>query len=307
VADPVSIAMAQGSSCWGCFQSLVDIHLNLADVLPALDIKYWQAVADFKLHHLESYEDKSIVVGLYEGMARTEEDIHLLKLMREKCQVLIAFGSCSCFGGIPGLANFYDIEACYDVKFRKNATVDEGVVPSENLPGIANVVKPNSAFVEFDIHLPGCPPTSALILTAVSKLLAGEPIELPPHTVCHYCDREKKETPIEKVLRPFEGIADPDRCLLEQGYICVGSSTWGLCEGQCVNKGATCRGCFGPPPPIMQDHGANSMGMLGTYAPLEPEEIKEQVKDPLGTFYRFDYPTSHLGNMRIKREEAKNK
>ncbi|MDH4214664.1 MAG: F420-nonreducing hydrogenase, partial [Candidatus Thorarchaeota archaeon] len=96
--------MAQGSSCWGCFQSLVDIHLNLATVLPALEIKYWQAVADFKLHHLESYNDKSIVVGLFEGMARTEEDIHLLKLMRNKCQILIAFGSCSCFGGIPGLA-----------------------------------------------------------------------------------------------------------------------------------------------------------------------------------------------------------
>ncbi|MFW9794384.1 MAG: F420-nonreducing hydrogenase [Candidatus Thorarchaeota archaeon] len=307
MADPVSIAMGQGSSCWGCFQSLVDIHLNLAQVLPALEIKYWQAVADFKLHHLESYDDKSIVVGLYEGMARTEEDIHLLKLMREKCQVLIAFGSCSCFGGIPGLANFSDIEECYDVKFRNNATVSDGFVPSENLPGIAPVVKPNSSFVDFDIYLPGCPPTSSLILTAVSKLLAGEPIELPPHTVCHYCDREKKETPIEKILRPYEGIADPDRCLLEQGYICVGSSTWGLCEGQCVNKGATCRGCFGPPPPITQDHGANSMAMLGTYAPLPPEEIKEQVRDPLGTFYRFDYPTSNLGSIRIKREEAKNR
>jgi F420-non-reducing hydrogenase small subunit len=95
--------------------------------------------------------------------------------------------------------------------------------------------------------------------------------------------------------------------LLEQGYICVGSATWGLCEGQCVNKGATCRGCFGPPPPIMQDHGANSMAMLGTYAPLPPEEIKEQVKDPLGTFYRFDYATSNLGQIRIKREEVKNR
>ena len=85
----------------------------------------------------------------------------------------------------------------------------------------------------------------------------------------------------------------------------MGSATWGLCEGQCVNKGATCRGCFGPPPPIMQDHGANAMAMLGTYAPLPPEQIKEQVKDPLGLFYRFDYATSNLGQIRIKREEVK--
>jgi F420-non-reducing hydrogenase small subunit len=299
--------MGQGSSCWGCFQSLVDIHMALADVLPKLDIKYWQAVADFKLHHLESYPDKSIALGLYEGMARTEEDIHLLKVMREKCQTLIAFGSCSCFGGIPGLANFSDIEECYDVKFRENKTVTGGEVPTENLPPIADVVKPNNMYVDFEIYLPGCPPTSKLILTALTALFEGKPIELPPHTVCHYCNREKKETPIEKVLRPYQGIADPDRCLLEQGYICMGSATWGLCEGQCVNKGATCRGCFGPPPPIMQDHGANAISMLGSYAPMDPKELVDQVKDPLGTFWRFDYPTSHLGQIRIKREEAKKK
>lgn len=299
--------MGQGSSCWGCFQSLLDIHMNLATVLPQLDIKYWQCVVDYKLHDLENYPDKSIAVGLYEGMARTEEDIHLLKVMRAKCQTLIAFGTCSCFGGIPGLANFSDIEECLDVKFRENKTVSGGKVPTENLPEIAPVVKPNTDYVDFEIFLPGCPPTSKLILTAVTALLKGEPIELPPHTVCHYCSREKKETPVERILRPYQGIADPDRCLLEQGYICLGSATWGLCEGQCVNKGATCRGCFGPPPPIMQDFGANAMSMLGTYAPLPPEEIRDQVKDPLGLFNRFTYPTSHLGSIRIKREEVKKK
>jgi len=279
--------------------------MNLATVLPLLDIKYWQTVVDYKLKDLEGYEDKSIVVGFYEGMARTEEDVHLLKTMRDKCKILIAFGSCSCFGGIPGLANFSDIEKCYDTKYRENKTFSGGKVPSENIPKIMPVVKPNTDYVEFDIFLPGCPPTSSLILTAVTALLEGKPIELPPHTVCHYCDREKKETPVERIKRPYEGIADPDRCLLEQGYVCVGASTWGLCEGQCVNKGATCRGCFGPPPPIMADHGAASMSMLGTYAPLETAEIQEQVPDPLGMFYRFDYATSHLGRMRIKREEAK--
>ncbi|MHA1928454.1 MAG: F420-nonreducing hydrogenase [Candidatus Thorarchaeota archaeon] len=305
MADPVPVAMAQGSSCWGCYQSLIDIHMNLATVLPLLDIKYWQCVVDYKLKDLEAYEDKSIVVGFYEGMVRTEEDLHLLKLMRAKCKILISFGSCSCFGGIPGLANFSDIEQCLDTKYRENKTFSGGKVPSENVPLIAPVVKPNSDYVDFDVFLPGCPPTSSLILTAVTALLEGKAIDLPPHTVCHYCDREKKETPVENILRPYEGIADPDRCLLEQGYVCVGASTWGLCEGQCVNKGATCRGCFGPPPPIMADHGAASMSMLGTYAPLETEEIQEQVPDPLGLFYRFDYATSHLGRMRIKREEAK--
>ncbi len=305
MSDPVPVVMGQGSSCWGCFQSLVDIHLGLAEILPKLEIKYWQAVVDYKLEDLESYEDKSIVVGFYEGMARTEEDVHLLKLIRQKSKILVALGSCACFGSVAGLANFYDYEELVDTKFRENKTFSGGEVPSENLPPLEKVVRPNSDYVDFDIYIPGCPPTSKLIATAINSLLTGEALDLPPHTVCHYCAREKKETPIERVLRPYEGIADPDRCLLEQGYYCAGSSTWGLCEGQCVNKGATCRGCFGPPPPIMSDHGAAAMSMLGTYAPIDPDELVDQVKDPLGLFYRFDYPTSHLGRIRIKREEAK--
>ena len=297
--------MGQGSSCWGCFQSLVDIHLNLVTVLPLLEIKYWQCVADFKLKDLEGYPDKSIEIGLYEGLARTEADIHLLKIMRAKCKLLIAFGSC--FGGIPAMANFSTLEECCDVKYRNNKTLKDGEVPTENLPPLTPVVKPNKDFVDFEIYLPGCPPTPKLILTALTALLEGKELELSPHTVCHYCNREKKDTPITEILRPFEGIADPDRCLLEQGYICLGSATWGLCEGQCVNHGATCRGCFGPPPPIMADQGAAAISMFGSYAPLEAEILTEKVLDPLGCFWRFTYPTSHLGAIRIKREEAKTK
>ncbi|MHA1588938.1 MAG: hypothetical protein ACTSV9_09225, partial [Candidatus Thorarchaeota archaeon] len=71
--------------------------------------------------------------------------------------------------------------------------------------------------------------------------------------------------------------------------------------------GATCRGCFGPPPPITNDQGAAAISMFGSYAPLESEVLAETVLDPLGTFWRFTYPTSHLGAIRIKREEAKTK
>jgi hypothetical protein len=38
---------------------------------------------------------------------------------------------------------------------------------------------------------------------------------------------------------------------------------------------------------------------------MDPDALAEQVKDPLGTFYRFDYASSHLGRIRIKREEVK--
>jgi len=47
--------------------------------------------------------------------------------------------------------------------------------------------------------------------------------------------------------------------------------------------------------------------MFGSYAPLESEVLAETVLDLLGCFWRFTYPTSHLGAIRIKREEVKKK
>jgi len=74
----------QLSSCWGCHQSLLNAHLNLLPILPALDIVYWPAVVDFKLSSLKEREDGSIVVGFLEGVARTKQDTENIKLMRKK-------------------------------------------------------------------------------------------------------------------------------------------------------------------------------------------------------------------------------
>jgi len=49
---PIKVAFMQLSSCWGCHQSLLNAHLGLLPILPALDIVYWPAVVDFKLESL---------------------------------------------------------------------------------------------------------------------------------------------------------------------------------------------------------------------------------------------------------------
>ena len=50
------IALTQLSSCWGCDQALIDLHLGLLDVLPALEIVYWPTVVDYKLKDLEAMD-----------------------------------------------------------------------------------------------------------------------------------------------------------------------------------------------------------------------------------------------------------
>ncbi len=106
----VKVAFMQLSDCWGCHQSLLNAHLGLLPVLPALEFVYWPAVVDFKKDSLKARDAGSVLVGFIEGAIRTKADLEHVKLMREKCALIIAFGSCATYGNVAGLANQWDID-----------------------------------------------------------------------------------------------------------------------------------------------------------------------------------------------------
>lgn len=300
------IALAQLSSCWGCDQALVDLHLRLLDVLPQLEIVFWPAVVDYKLADLEAMPKQSIHLGFVEGSCRTKEDVHLLKVMREKSKMLIAWGSCSAYGGVQGLGNQWELQELLERKFLKAETITDGRIPEENLPGFTEHVTPNPDIVKFDVILPGCPPTSDNTAEALTTLIAGQPYELPNKTVCDQCPKEREEKRIKKFKRAHEGHIDPNKCLLDQGYLCLGFATIGLCGAQCPTVNTPCKGCFGPPPGIV-DHGAKIISALGAIAEMSPEELEQAFPDPLGSFYFTDYAASYLSKIRGKQRSEKKK
>lgn len=300
------IALTQLSSCWGCDQSLVDLHLKLLDVLPKLDIVYWPAVVDYKMADLEAMPNHSIHFGFVEGSCRTKEDLHLLRLMRQKSKVLVAWGSCSVHGGIQGLGNQWELEDLLERKFLKADTVTEGLIPEENLPGFTRHIAPNPDIVDFEVLLPGCPPTSENTAEALTALISGKPFDLPNKTVCDQCPRERKEKKIKKFFRTYEGHIDPNECILDQGYLCLGFATIGLCGAQCPTANTPCKGCFGPPPNI-KDHGAKIISALGAIADMTPEELTSAFLDPIGSFYFTDYASSYLSRISGKQRNRKKK
>ncbi len=300
------IALTQLSSCWGCDQSLVDLHLKLLDVLPKLDIVYWPAVADYKMADLEAMPNHSIHFGFVEGSCRTKEDLHLLRLMRQKSKILVAWGSCSVYGGIQGLGNQWELEDLLERKFLKADTVTEGLIPEENLPGFTRHIAPNPDIVDFEVLLPGCPPTSENTVEALTALISGKPFDLPNKTVCDQCPRERKEKKIKKFFRTYEGHIDPTDCILDQGYLCLGFATIGLCGAQCPTANTPCKGCFGPPPNI-KDHGAKIISALGAIADMTPEELTSAFLDPIGSFYFTDYASSYLSRISGKQRNRKKK
>jgi F420-non-reducing hydrogenase small subunit len=273
---------------------------------------------DFKYKDIEVMEDGEITLCLFNGAIRTSENEHLAKLLRAKSKVMVAFGSCAYEGCIPGLANFYDKKTIFENVYKDSPSLEEsskGVYPVEkttmpegeiNIPEFWNTVKPLNQVVDVDYYVPGCPPQSfqiAAVIDAVVDILKnGKP--LPPkgtvlgageQTCCEECPRERKEKKLKRFYRPQEIIPDPDLCLLDQGLVCMGPATRSGCDALCVKANIPCRGCYGPPPNVI-DQGAKMVSALSSVIDsTDPEEIKKiigTIADPLGTFYRFSLASS---------------
>ncbi len=231
---PVKVAFMQLSSCWGCHQSLLNAHLGLLRVLPELDIVYWPAVVDFKHESLVARPDGDIVVGFLEGVARTKQDTANIKLMRKKCQIIVAMGACAVHGGVYGLANLFDKDELIARKFTELESISEGSgsEPTVHVPGFEDHITLIKDIIDVDVFIPGCPPTTENILAAIFYLLTlvGE----KPATL------DKNKSVCDKCHLLKEG------CLLDKGTLCFGSITAAGCEEMCPNKGETCYGCFRP-------------------------------------------------------------
>ena len=110
---------------------------------------------------------------------------------------------------------------------------------------------------------------------------------------------ERKEKKIKEFKRTHEGNIEPGICLLDQGYLCLGFATIGLCGAQCPTVNTPCKGCFGPPPAVT-DHGAKIISALGAVADMDPEELEASFPGPIGSFYFTDYASSYLSKMKAK-------
>ena len=101
----IKIAVAPGSSCGGCDVALVNLNEKLLDITNYADIVFWPTALDFKIEDLEQVDE--IDIGIFVGALRHEDHVKLAKLLREKSKIIVALGSCACYGGIFSLANLF--------------------------------------------------------------------------------------------------------------------------------------------------------------------------------------------------------
>ena len=151
--------------CSGCHMSLIDMDERILDIFGRADLVYGPLV-DFK----DFPED--VDVCLVEGAVSSEEDLHKIRLVRERTKTLVSFGDCAVTSNVPGMRNPIGVAPLMDRAYRENVTLNPQM-PTDVVPRLLPMSKPVHRVVKVDVFLPGCPPDADLIYTMLDDLLAG--------------------------------------------------------------------------------------------------------------------------------------
>ncbi|MGO9145769.1 MAG: oxidoreductase [Desulfomonilia bacterium] len=316
MAEKPKVAIYWLTACGGCDETIVDLNEAILQVADAVDIVLWPVAMDFKYKSIREMKDQGIVLSIIHGSVRNSEQEEMAKLLRKKSQIVLAFGSCACFGGTPGLANFRSKQDIFNWVYRDAPTV---VNPKGNFPQTETILDGHkltlpefyervyalNQIIGVDYYLPGCPPPPDLVAHAVFAVVEGK---LPPHgatlapqkSLCDACPRNQSKPikmEISEVKRIHAVEADPEKCFLAQGILCMGPAIRSGCGETCIRINMPCRGCFGPVEGI-SDAGTKFISGLAALlgAETEAESLKavEGITDLAGYCYRFSLPSVSL-------------
>lgn len=270
----------------GCQVAALGLHEALVNILAANELVFAPTLIDAK-----DIPD-NIDVSIVEGGIRNTHEAETIRDIREKSTYVIALGACAAFGGIPGLANLRGGEELMNLIYSNWRGTDTGTVPShlKTLPE----QHPIKDFVKVDFVIPGCPPEVTDIAATLTSLLAGEAPAVNSTQVCDDCPRERLGEYEPRLKRIYEEIPDPDRCLLEQGYFCMGPATMGGCGAPCPQSGNTCEGCRGSCLGVDDQGLAMIDAMTGLLT-----ELKTSFDPNLNAaqLYRFTYAESLIAKL----------
>jgi coenzyme F420-reducing hydrogenase gamma subunit len=204
-----SVAFFELSSCEGCQLQIVNNESSLLDFLSLV------TVVNFREAMTEQTDRYDI--AFVEGSVTRGDEIERLKKIRASAGVLVAFGSCACFGGVNQLKN----------RFRDPAWVKNQVYGNHPIES-NDTAQPIEAFVAVDLKIFGCPVKKEEVEKIVTDLVLGKsPVQLK-YPVCMEC-------------KAHENI-----CLFDLGEVCLGPITRAGCDAWCPNNRAGCWGCRGP-------------------------------------------------------------
>jgi NAD-reducing hydrogenase small subunit len=150
--------------------SLLDMDERLLELAGMMDLVY-SPVVDTK-----EFPD-NVDITLVEGAVGNEEDLHKIRIAREKSRLLVSLGDCAVTANVPSMRNSFGLKKVFERAYTENVTLRPGP-PTEGVPLLLPTSRPLHEVVTIDVFVPGCPPSADTIYYVLKELLEGRSPDL---------------------------------------------------------------------------------------------------------------------------------
>lgn len=261
-------AVLQLSGCSGCEVAL----LNAEQWIDNYDLEYMTLV-------MSAFDIPEVEVLLISGGIRSEADLYKLRKAVRKADQVLAVGTCAISGGVANLGDRPEVNKIF--------LADSDRL---HLPDLLPNCRPIDSEVDVDLYLPGCPPTPELFMAVLER----SPNIKIARTVCQECGLKKDRNMRPNHLLGFQqGEVLPDICLVNQGYLCIGTSTRGGCQAICTLAGNPCVGCRGPSDAFIEKDSQawfkSIHRVFSHMTDIPDKEIDQALRSPQLSMFLFQF------------------
>jgi coenzyme F420-reducing hydrogenase gamma subunit len=204
-----AVAFFDLASCEGCQLQIANLGEELLPILELINL------VEFRELMSETHNGR-LDIAFVEGSVVNNEAEERLYTIRQRSELLVAYGSCATIGGVNGMANrqpLSDVQTAIDCD-----TADRSQ---------GGRTRALHQLVKVDYFLHGCPIYPDEFLKVLKSALARIPYRVPDYSVCVEC------------------LINENICMYDKGVTCLGPVTRAGCNAWCINNGNVCYGCRG--------------------------------------------------------------
>jgi F420-non-reducing hydrogenase small subunit len=278
-----TFAVLQLAGCAGCEVSL----LNADEWVGEYRLAYMPLV-------ISAQDVPEVDLLLVSGGVRNEEDLYNLRRAAPRARKVVAIGTCAISGGVASLGDRDDVRKVFLAERDRH-----------DVPRLLPKCHPIDAVVSVDRYLPGCPPTPELFMA----LLTEPPGFKMSAIVCVECGRKKlRDMRPERFVGFQRGKVEPGICLINQGFLCIGSSTRGGCRAPCPRAGNPCVGCRGPSDALIEKESdvwlSSIKRVISSLTDIPAGEVDRELRSPHLSLFLFQF-SDYSGEGRPPRPKEK--